>query len=213
MEFFVRKQDIVKGGIYWDGNMGVRKILGVGPEYRKYLHRADRDCVQFQILSDSRHGVRTSRFEEASIRESARQSFASWAKSRVETEEELYHLMETIHAKVIRLPRPVANELLKLAPALSSRRQSSGDIDLSRVPDKIRRQMEGMELLDALRGPKGEDDTFVLTSLGRKVIEQLVIASQAAEDTEPLEGSPSNSEPAETGLCKRPPNSQTAKPM
>lgn len=185
MELFVRKQDIVKGGIYWDGKLGVRKILGIGPEYRKYLHRADRDCVQFQILSDSRHGVRTSRFEEASIRESARQSFASWAKCRIETDEELYHLMETIHAQVMRIPRPIADELLKLAPVLSSRRQPNGEIDLSRVPDRLRRQMEGMELLDALRGPKGEDDTFVLTSLGRKVLQQLVSASQSGEGTGP----------------------------
>lgn len=175
----MRKQDIVKGGIYWDGNMGVRQILDIGPQYRVYSHRADRDCVQFQVLSDCKHGVRRSKFDEASIRTSARQSFATWAESRLEGDAALAQVMESIHAKCLRLRAPVAEAILDAASQHSSDKLARRHVSVAHVDAELLDQLRRMGLVEPGNASGQRVRNLMFTSLGIKVVERLRQGEQA----------------------------------
>ena len=169
----MRKQEIVKGGVYWDGAMGVRKILDMGPQYRQYSHRADRDCVQYQVLSDCKQGIRKSRFDESSIKTSARQSFATWAKQRLDTDTDTFHdVMESISAKGLRLKKPATDAILALSNGANPGRLSGKPLEPRQVDPVVMAQLERMGIV-ATVGTGGSSHGHSFTRFGVKVVERL----------------------------------------
>lgn len=168
----------MKGGIYWDGNMGVRQVLEIGPSGQIGAQGAAVGRLRYQVLSDCRLGVRVSRFEDAAFRHSTRQSFAAWAKAKITGDEELHDLMESLHAQAIRLRKPVAAQLLAIADQVGEAGAQPAQFAPDSIAADIRGQMEQMGLLDLVRAPSGAPHALIVTSLGRKVIARLTSAER-----------------------------------
>lgn len=72
----MRQKDIFVGGVYSNGNGRVRKVIGIGPEYKFYESAQSKLGVRYEVIRDGSKGNSTA----GSQFNMSLPSFASWAK-------------------------------------------------------------------------------------------------------------------------------------
>lgn len=74
----MKKTTIELGKCYTDGKGAIRKVIGMGPQFKSFLSQEDTDCVRYKLLAKKRgpHAVN-------SENNTTRTAFAAWAKSEV----------------------------------------------------------------------------------------------------------------------------------
>lgn len=84
----MRKEEIIVGSTYSNGkegrHAGLRRVVGVGPEFKLYDGQAELDCLQYAIVKGKREHLDNGKTPAGEqLRNSTRASFAAWAKERV----------------------------------------------------------------------------------------------------------------------------------
>lgn len=80
----MRKDEIVVGGTYSDAKGGVRRVIGMGSEFRSYSGQVNADCVGYAVVQGRAHGGNHGKTPEGEIiGHCTRAGFAAWAKKRV----------------------------------------------------------------------------------------------------------------------------------
>lgn len=77
----MRKSEIQKGKFFTDNKNGLREVLDVGPQYKRYDSVEDDDCLLYRV-----HCARIAA-DVGSENPSTRVSFAAWAKEEVPADE------------------------------------------------------------------------------------------------------------------------------
>lgn len=76
----MKRNEIKIGKSYSNGRGRVRKVVGVGPQYKLYSGQADGECLCYEIVQDgSKKNLTAGEQHNMTI-----SSFASWAKFMVE---------------------------------------------------------------------------------------------------------------------------------
>lgn len=73
----MKRSEIKIGKSYSNGRGRVRKVVGVGPQYKLYSGQADGECLCYEIVKDgSKKNLTAGKRYNMTI-----SSFATWAKS------------------------------------------------------------------------------------------------------------------------------------
>jgi len=82
----MKKSEIVVGGIYTDQKGAVRKVIGMGPEFKLYDGQEDDECLQYEQLEGRKYPYSKGISESGNqINNCTVTAFASWAKERTDT--------------------------------------------------------------------------------------------------------------------------------
>lgn len=78
----MKQSEIIVGGVYSNGKSGrfyqERKVIAEGPEYILYSGQENADCIRFRVIKSSY------KLYPGAEGNMTRQSFARWAKERIE---------------------------------------------------------------------------------------------------------------------------------
>ncbi|MBM4206811.1 MAG: hypothetical protein FJ190_01935 [Gammaproteobacteria bacterium] len=81
----MKKSEIVVGGIYTNKKGAVRKVIGMGPEFKLYDGQEDGECLQYELLDGRKYPYPKGISESGNqIQNCTVTSFASWAKERTD---------------------------------------------------------------------------------------------------------------------------------
>jgi hypothetical protein len=79
----MKKNEIVVGGVYTNQKGAVRKVIGMGPEFKLYGGQEDEECLQYELLKGKRYPYSKGTSAPGNqINNCTVTAFASWAKER-----------------------------------------------------------------------------------------------------------------------------------
>jgi hypothetical protein len=81
----MKKSEIVIGGVYANKKGAVRKVIGMGPEFKLEEGQEDGECLQYEILQGKHFPYAKGLSESGNqINNCTLTAFASWAKERTD---------------------------------------------------------------------------------------------------------------------------------
>jgi hypothetical protein len=81
----MKKSEINIGGVYINKKGAVRKVIGMGPEFRTCDGQKDEECLQYEQLQGRRYPYAKGTSESGNqINNCTVTAFGSWAKERTD---------------------------------------------------------------------------------------------------------------------------------
>lgn len=81
----MKKCEIVVGGIYSNKKGAVRKVIGMGQEFKLYDSQEDEECLQYEQLEGRKYAYAKGVSESGNqINNCTVTAFANWAKERTD---------------------------------------------------------------------------------------------------------------------------------
>lgn len=81
----MKKSEIVVGGVYSNKKGAVRKVIGMGPEFKLYEGQEDEECLQYELLKGKKYPYSKGTSESGNqINNCTVTAFASWVKERTD---------------------------------------------------------------------------------------------------------------------------------
>jgi len=81
----MKKSEIAVGGVYTNKKGAVRKVIGMGPEFKLYDGQEDEECLQYELLKGKKNPYSKGTSESGNqIQNCTVTAFASWAKERTD---------------------------------------------------------------------------------------------------------------------------------